>query len=210
MSKINNNLISTFGILTFIFGLFITSPVYASVGSTMYTGVTYFPQNDVVYQNNTNNQGQVSIVGCEGRNTGFSTVSGQSCVGNYINNKNNTSPSNTNTRTITSRTSNNENVSNTTTNKTVAKLTDVSKDFFGTNTNTESTNNTTNENSENTLTKENTFSGVTANALVGSNSFMPTGLLQWIILLIIIVAIMFLWRYVHAEEKYLAEPLKHA
>lgn len=203
MSKINNNLISTFGILTFIFGLFMAFPVYAGVKSTMYTGDTYFAQNNPIINNqtNTNNQGQISIVGCEGRNTGFSTVSGQSCVGNYINNQNNysnnTYPSNTNTRTNTSSSNrttdaNTNNVSNTTT------------------TTTENTTSAINENSEDTSTKENTFSGVTANALVGSNSFMPTGLLQWIILLIIIVAIMFLWRYVHAEEKYLAEPLKHA
>lgn len=54
------------------------------------------------------------------------------------------------------------------------------------------------------------FSGLTANALGGSDSFMPTGLLQWIILGIIIAVIIFLWRYVFAEEKYMSEPMKHA
>jgi len=54
------------------------------------------------------------------------------------------------------------------------------------------------------------YGNLTANALFGSNSFMPTGLAQWIILIAIIIAIIFLWRYVFGEEKYMSEPLKHA
>jgi hypothetical protein len=69
-----------------------------------------------------------------------------------------------------------------------------------TDTNNTVTNNDTNEN----------FSNLTANALLGSNSFMPSGLAQWIFLIIIILAIIFLWRYVYAEEEYLAEPMKHS
>lgn len=56
------------------------------------------------------------------------------------------------------------------------------------------------------------YGSLTANALVGSSgNFMPTGLAQWIFLIIIICAIIFLWRYVHrSSEAYMAEPMKHA
>ena len=55
------------------------------------------------------------------------------------------------------------------------------------------------------------YSSLTATALLGSNTFMPSGLVQWIILIIIILAIIILWRYVHrSEEKYMSEPMKHA
>jgi len=84
-----------------------------------------------------------------------------------------------------------------------------------TNTTTNTTNTTvtkTTDTNETVATSENndSFSGLTANALEGSNSFLPTGLMQWIFLAIIIVTIIFLWRYIFAEEKYLSEPLKHA
>lgn len=202
MNKINNKLILTLGILAFILGLSSTSTVYAQN-----TGVIPFPY----YYNNSgsgnrgdyptpvyysvptpvNYNNQRVIAGCEGRNTGFSTTTGQSCVGNYVNNINtNNNPSSTplNTTTKNSDTSNTSN----TTNTTVSKTTD--------------TNNIVAANDNN-----NSFSGLTANALEGSNSFLPTGLLQWIFLAIIVVAIIFLWRYVfRSEDKYLSEPLKHA
>jgi|GEM_PF-1305020 len=55
------------------------------------------------------------------------------------------------------------------------------------------------------------YGSLTANALLGSNSFMPTGLLQWIGFIIMIILIIFLWRYINrSEEKYMKEPLKHA
>ncbi|MFA6586157.1 MAG: hypothetical protein WCS86_03300 [Candidatus Paceibacterota bacterium] len=70
-------------------------------------------------------------------------------------------------------------------------------------TNTVTTNDTSNTNES--------FGSLTANALVGSNSFMPSGLLQWIFFIALIVAIIYLWRYVHrSEEVYMSEPLKHA
>ena len=55
------------------------------------------------------------------------------------------------------------------------------------------------------------YGSLTANALLGSNSFMPTGLVQWIIFVILILLIIFLWRYVYrSKEKYMLEPMKHA
>ena len=52
---------------------------------------------------------------------------------------------------------------------------------------------------------------LTANALYGSNSFMPSGLAQWIFFVILIIVIISLWRYIHrSEEKYMATPIKHA
>ena len=55
------------------------------------------------------------------------------------------------------------------------------------------------------------YGSLTANALLGSNSFMPTGLVQWIIFVILIVLIIFLWRHVHrSKEKYMLEHMKHA
>ncbi|MEK7088796.1 MAG: hypothetical protein AAB913_01565 [Patescibacteria group bacterium] len=101
--------------------------------------------------------------------------------------KNNTTTTITNT--------NNNSSSNTTTNTTnttISKTTDTSNTVAANDTN-------------------NSYSGLTANVLEGSNSFLPTGLLQWIFLAIIVVAIIFLWRYVfRSEDKYLSEPLKHA
>ncbi|MFA4975680.1 MAG: hypothetical protein WC839_03830 [Candidatus Paceibacterota bacterium] len=55
------------------------------------------------------------------------------------------------------------------------------------------------------------FGSLTANALVGSNGFMPSGLIQWIFLVLIVILIIYLWRYIHnSEEKYMSEPMKHA
>ena len=82
-----------------------------------------------------------------------------------------------------------------------------------TNTNTSNTTNTTTTDTNNTVSTndaKNSYGSLTANALVGSNSVMPSGLIQWILLAIIILAIIFLWRYVHAENKYMSEPMKHA
>ena len=54
------------------------------------------------------------------------------------------------------------------------------------------------------------FGNLTANALTGSKSFLPTGAMQWIFLAIVVGLIIVLWRYVHdSPQKYMAEPLKH-
>ncbi|HAS80465.1 MAG: Cell surface receptor IPT/TIG domain protein [Candidatus Nomurabacteria bacterium GW2011_GWE1_32_28] len=74
------------------------------------------------------------------------------------------------------------------------------------NTNTIETNNTVSTNNI-----DENYGSLTANALLGSNSFMPNGIVQWIFFVILIVAIIFLWRYVHrSEEVYMSEPMKHA
>lgn len=83
------------------------------------------------------------------------------------------------------------------------------------NTNTSTSNNTISKTTDSSNivvasdTNEN-YGSLAASAILGSNSFMPTGLVQWIILIAIVTAIIFLWRYVYAEEEYLSEPLKHA
>lgn len=71
---------------------------------------------------------------------------------------------------------------------------------------------TNNETSLNTTTKKNnTFSGLAANVFFGSSdSFLPSGLVQWILLAIIILIIIILARKVFgSEENYHATPLKH-
>ena len=127
----------------------------------------------------------------------FLTVFNSESGGGYSNAstftiKNNTITTNTNTNNnSSSNTNTNTNTSNTT-NTTVSKTTDTSNTIAANDTN-------------------NSYSGLTANVLEGSNSFLPTGLLQWIFFAIIVVAIIFLWRYVfRSEDKYLSEPLKHA
>ncbi|MFA5936902.1 MAG: hypothetical protein WC822_03420 [Candidatus Paceibacterota bacterium] len=71
--------------------------------------------------------------------------------------------------------------------------------------------NTNNLNSSSASDINESYGSLTANALVGSNSAMPSGLAQWIFLGIIICLIIFLWRYVHrSKEIYMAEPMKHA
>jgi len=96
-----------------------------------------------------------------------------------------------------------------TTNKTINNnTTDI---LNNNNTDTINTNTTETNNTVSTNNKNETYGSLTANALVGSNSFMPNGLAQWIFFLVLIVAIIFLWRYVHrSEEVYMSEPMKHA
>jgi hypothetical protein len=197
MNKINNKLILILGILVFIFGLFLASPAYAlengiipfpyydyntGYRSNIYTTPIVYPI-PVYYPVPVYNT-QTVLTGCEGRNTGFSTTTGQSCVGNYINN--------TNTSNNSSSTSSSTTTKNSNTNTAVSKNTNTSNNIASVS--------DVNEN----------YGSLAANALLGSNSFMPSGLAQWIFLIIIILAIIFLWRYVYAEEEYLAEPMKHS
>lgn len=203
MKKINNNLIMVLAILTFVFGLFIALPVDArtvsvdsGVNFNPYTYPIQYVSNPTTYP--TNNNYPTVIAGCEGRNTGYSTVSGQSCVGNYVNTNNN---SNTN-----GNTNNNTNGSTTNKNNSTSTTTTTSS----TTNNTVSKANTSNSTMSDESDINEGYGSLTANAFLGSNSFMPTGLFQWILLAIIIAIIIFLWRYVHAEEKYMSEPLKHA
>lgn len=69
------------------------------------------------------------------------------------------------------------------------------------------TNQTTNTTSTNTNNK---VSNLASNAIFGTNSFWPSGLIQWIIFAIIILLIIIFVRKVFgAEERYHASPLKH-
>ncbi len=54
------------------------------------------------------------------------------------------------------------------------------------------------------------YGELTANALNGSNSFMPSGLMQWILAIAIIFAIIFLFRHIYGEKEYMTTPMKHA
>lgn len=52
---------------------------------------------------------------------------------------------------------------------------------------------------------------LTSNAIFGSDSFLPTGILQWILFIILVLAIIFIWRrFFGSTAKYHATPLKHA
>ena len=55
-----------------------------------------------------------------------------------------------------------------------------------------------------------TVSDLTASAIYGSNSFLPSGLIQWILFAIFILLLVILTRIIFgAKENYHASPLKH-
>ncbi|MES2315284.1 MAG: hypothetical protein V4486_00930 [Patescibacteria group bacterium] len=55
------------------------------------------------------------------------------------------------------------------------------------------------------------FKDLTANAVYGSNSFLPSGLIAWVLLAIIILIIIILVRkFFGAEDRYQSTPLKHS
>lgn len=55
-----------------------------------------------------------------------------------------------------------------------------------------------------------TTSDLTANAVFGSDSFLPSGLIQWILFGIAVLLIVIIVRKIHGgSEKYHATPLKH-
>lgn len=54
------------------------------------------------------------------------------------------------------------------------------------------------------------FSSLTANAVYGSNSFLPSGAIQWVMFaIVILLMIMMARKYFGAEEAYQTSPLKH-
>ncbi|MFA5778287.1 MAG: IPT/TIG domain-containing protein [Candidatus Paceibacterota bacterium] len=83
------------------------------------------------------------------------------------------------------------------------------------NANTNNSNGSTNTSSSmnqtgNTSTDSN-YSALASNAIFGSNSILPSGLIQWIIFAIIILLIVILARKVFgAEKNYHETPMKHA
>ncbi len=55
------------------------------------------------------------------------------------------------------------------------------------------------------------YSDLTAGAIYGSTGFFPSGLLQWILFIILVFAIIFVWRrFFGSTAKYHSTPLKHA
>lgn len=55
-----------------------------------------------------------------------------------------------------------------------------------------------------------TFSGLAANTLFGEDSFMPSGLTQWLLFIILILAgIIFVRKTFGVERAYMTSPLKH-
>lgn len=70
------------------------------------------------------------------------------------------------------------------------------------------TNNIVGEDSED---EQNELSNIAANAIFGTNSLMPSGLIQWVLFAIFILIVVILVRKVTgAENRYHAEPFKHA
>ena len=193
MNKINSKLIlSGLEILVILaFGLIVLIPNETKAERPYYIPYYYFnpqPANNPITNYSNPVVYSPTIVGCEGRNTGFSTVTGQSCVGNYINNP-------TPTTVVRNYT---YNTTNTTVPATVKEI--VNQEPLKDNEVTAKANDI-NE----------SYGSLTANALFGSDSFMPSGLLQWILFVLLVVGIIFLWRYIHhSEEKYMSEPMKHA
>lgn len=70
----------------------------------------------------------------------------------------------------------------------------------------------TNNNSSNTVSNEsNTPSNLAANAIYGSNSFAPSGLIQWVLFAILILFIVIIVRKVlGGKDNYHSTPMKHA
>jgi hypothetical protein len=198
MSKINNKLILILTILAFVFGLSLATPAYAR-------------QNGVIpfdYYATTGGEMPIystgSIYTTPAYNTVpvftnvytrpvYSTVYNNPTVIEGCGNRN-TGFSTTNGQScVGNYVIPVSTTTNTTTNTTVSKTTDTTKKV--------ATGSDINP----------TYGSLTANALFGSNSFMPTGLIQWIFFVLLILAIIFLWRYVHfSKEKYMSEPMKHA
>ena len=56
-----------------------------------------------------------------------------------------------------------------------------------------------------------TYGSLTSNAIFGRSAFFPTGILQWILFIILVLVIVFVWRKFFGNAvKYHSTPLKHA
>ncbi len=97
----------------------------------------------------------------------------------------------------TTNTNNNNNYSSSTTS------------YNDTNNNYSNTSETTTD--TNTNTTDENYSNLASNAVFGSNSFLPSGLIQWVIFAIIILLIVILVRKIFgAKQNYDEAPMKHA
>lgn len=73
--------------------------------------------------------------------------------------------------------------------------------------------NTSNNNAYSDTTEENTdsYSNLASNVIYGSDSFLPSGLMQWVLIAIIILLLIIIVRKLFgAEDNYHASPLKHS
>ena len=78
------------------------------------------------------------------------------------------------------------------------------------NTNTNPNPNGTFTDTPNSANNPNSGSALASNAIYGSNSFLPSGLIQWILFAIFILLLVILVRRIFgAKEKYQSTPLKH-
>jgi hypothetical protein len=80
-------------------------------------------------------------------------------------------------------------------------------------TNTNSNNSNTSNNSYSNTTEENTdsYSNLASNVIYGSDTFLPSGLMQWVLIAIIILLLIIIVRKLFgAEDNYHASPLKHS
>lgn len=84
------------------------------------------------------------------------------------------------------------------------------------NVNTTSTRNTssTNKNgsvlgAQNSNQQNDSFSSLGGNALYGTNSFMPSGIIQWLLIAIFILIVMIIIRKIFFADKYNSTPMKH-
>lgn len=75
------------------------------------------------------------------------------------------------------------------------------------NTTAVASNTKTNVSNSNSNIDENSLA---ANAIFGAGSFVPTNFLQWLIVFILILLIVFLWRKIYVTDKERFVPLKHA
>ncbi len=75
-----------------------------------------------------------------------------------------------------------------------------------TNNNNETTTQSTNTNNE----KDTQASDLAANAIFGTNAFMPSSLFQWFFFAILILLAVILWRKIFVGDNYKSTPLKHA
>lgn len=81
-------------------------------------------------------------------------------------------------------------------------------DFYDTNNNFNNATDAGNATSDN---RNGQLSGLAANAIFGTDSFLPSGLVQWVLLAIIILVIIIIVRKIFGHEKnYHEAPMKHA
>jgi len=195
MTKISNKLILILGILAFLLGLLLASPAYARTG-TVDSGVIFNPYiQPTQYNSPTNN----NVSNNNGNNNNLFSFFNSVNTNPTNTNQNQSNTNSTNNSSFNNSTSSNSNTSNTN-NTNISQTTAEKNSIY-----------TDDANYNNTITSDinENYGSLASTTLLGSSTFMPSGLIQWIFFVIIILAIIFLWRYLYAEKKYMAEPVKH-